>query len=97
MNHPDYTYPDFVTTYKHNCNNNDNTSSDGMIEEKSETHTCVQCQNIIRKIQELQQCIDEHISLFRIDVVRYNKMSYVHIDAIQLINCKIKELQQLLQ
>ncbi len=90
MNHPDYTYPQFAAAYKHDCNN---TSCSGMIEEKSETITCVPCNKIKQKIQELQQRIDEHIMMFRNDVIHHNKMGYCHIDAIQLINCKIKELK----
>jgi hypothetical protein len=93
MNHPDYTYPNFVVTYKHDCRNN---MSCGMSEEKSEPQTCFQCQRIVHKIQELEQRIDEHVSMFRCDAIHHRKTSYAHIDAIQLMTCKIKELEQLL-
>lgn len=93
MNYPDYTYPNFTQTYKHNCGMD---ISCGMSEEKTEHQSCSQCQKIKRKIKELEQRIDEHISMFRNDAIHKRKTSYAHIDAIQLMTCKIKELEQLL-
>jgi hypothetical protein len=98
--HPEYTFPEFIYSYNHDCRLFG--SHDGEEEDKCEcisctrlTRTCTKCIEIQSKIQELKDSIDVHINSFREELIVYNKMNYMYIDTIQLIYRRIKELQHI--
>ena len=60
------------------------------------TSNCAKCGEIQSKIQELKDLIEEHIQQFREELMTNSTMNYIHIDAIQLINVRIKQLKAMM-
>lgn len=94
--YPEYTLPDFVHAFKHACDTLSNTTHCDCAVCTAFSNECTKCVEIQVAIQELKDKIDEHLYAFREELMTKSTMNYMHIDAIQMINIRIKQLQSII-
>lgn len=96
--YPEYTLPDFVQSFRHECSKTETEMCECSVCNACNMfiNQCTKCMEVRIKMQELKDLMDNHIYQFREELMHNEIVNYKHIDAIQIIHIRIKQLQSII-